>query len=487
MDHPCNLVKRKKTSGFIYQHHRASPHLLSKCIQKLKPQQVEEVKELGFQKMLNFAMNGVPHKLAYFLLDKFDDKLMHIDLGQRKIEVNCDAIHQLLGIPNKGTDLQTIPKLDKMTSFGKKWKDRYPGLITRAMIVQMIQNSNDDENSFFTIDFIVLFISSIISCRTNGHCKTGLLRKISEDLELKDINWCKFVLDKLRGCKKGWKRNPNYQFSGAITILTLIYVDSISCNGINEIRTMDPISFWTMENLSRREELEMKAGGFGLGEYRGLFEHRDISNQEKISNIEKEIEAFLKAKTQLEQHLKDVIESNIEHAHVARLVVEYDKIWDNKINWKVEKNELFSDLVCAIQSTRKGASEATKTLSSNEPQPQPSNESTQNRTHASLVADELNKPTDASSVDDITTTHHDKVEPNEVFVEKKMEEKNHAKKIVKKVRFAIDEDTLEVNPVKESVIQKDLQAAMDRDEGIQGGVVRRKSSRVKTQTSKYTL
>ncbi|KAD5508890.1 hypothetical protein E3N88_16593 [Mikania micrantha] len=73
-------------------------------------------------------MDGVPHKLVYFLLDKFDDKLMHIDVGERKIEVNCDAIHQLSGIPNEGTYLQTIPKLDKMTSLGKKWKDRIPVL-----------------------------------------------------------------------------------------------------------------------------------------------------------------------------------------------------------------------------------------------------------------------------------------------------------------------------------------------------------------------
>ena len=53
--------------------------------------------------------------------------------------------------------------------------------------------------------------------------------------------------------------------------MQLLYLDSTTCNGIDNERTIAPIAFWTEERLEKREQQEMRNGGFGLGELRELY------------------------------------------------------------------------------------------------------------------------------------------------------------------------------------------------------------------------
>ncbi|KAL8258249.1 hypothetical protein R6Q59_030290 [Mikania micrantha] len=45
----------------------------------------------------------------------------------------------------------------------------------------------------------------------------------------------------------------------------LLYVDGISCPGINEHREQSPLRYWSLDKLQKRESMEIKQGGFGLG------------------------------------------------------------------------------------------------------------------------------------------------------------------------------------------------------------------------------
>ncbi|KAL8227400.1 hypothetical protein R6Q59_000133 [Mikania micrantha] len=48
--------------------------------------------------------------------------------------------------------------------------------------------------------------------------------------------------------------------------MKLLYVDGVSCRGMNEVRERSPLCYWTFDNLQKRERIEINEGGFGLGE-----------------------------------------------------------------------------------------------------------------------------------------------------------------------------------------------------------------------------
>ncbi|KAI3762210.1 hypothetical protein L1987_52635 [Smallanthus sonchifolius] len=66
-----------------------------------------------------------------------------------------------------------------------------------------------------------------------------------------------------------WRARYGKYYIGATELL---YVDCTTCTGENDERSQTPLSFWTKENLKRREELEIKIGGFGMGGIREQYD-----------------------------------------------------------------------------------------------------------------------------------------------------------------------------------------------------------------------
>lgn len=55
----------------------------------------------------------------------------------------------------------------------------------------------------------------------------------------------------------------------------MIYVDGIKCPSLPMVRKRPPTSAWSMEVLREREEKEIEAGGFGLGEVEPPYEDEE--------------------------------------------------------------------------------------------------------------------------------------------------------------------------------------------------------------------
>ncbi|KAI7740131.1 hypothetical protein M8C21_005272, partial [Ambrosia artemisiifolia] len=80
--------------------------------------------------------------------------------------------------------------------------------------------------------------------------KDNILDYLTDDLDFAGLDWCELVVEVLRSCKNGWRRDSlDPPFTGPLTFLTLLYVDSFKCKGIDIDSSVIPMSFWTFQRL----------------------------------------------------------------------------------------------------------------------------------------------------------------------------------------------------------------------------------------------
>ncbi|XP_035846456.1 uncharacterized protein LOC118492485 [Helianthus annuus] len=244
---------------------RSSPMQLFKCIKSLTRNQQEDVNRMGFGKMLSFNISGIPLKIAHYVVDHFNPEEMAIELPCGSIDVDVQSVHDLLGIPKKGIDMQNVRTYSKLDVAVEAWRKRYrkrfvaPTNLARSIL------TSDEANSFdFRLDFLMLFLTVMVECNKNGRMKEWILKTFRGDTDFSKINWCAYLIQQIKSCKDGWKScDPESPFSGPLTLLALLYVDRVKCTGFPVDRTIYPIVFWSKYELKKRERFEIKRGGFG--------------------------------------------------------------------------------------------------------------------------------------------------------------------------------------------------------------------------------
>ncbi|KAJ0477245.1 hypothetical protein HanRHA438_Chr13g0603411 [Helianthus annuus] len=170
---------------------------------------------------------------------------------------------------NSGAVIESDVKEDEDEEHGilVEWNRLYKGrALTPSRIVERLRDNPTEDGIMFKYDFLTLFMNTMVEINKDGRCKTDFLECLGEDVAVEDVNWCKYICDRIKMSKDGWQRDSTSKyFNGALTILVTLYVDRTLCGDINTVRTLSPLSFWTKEMLSRRQIWEIKNGGFGKG------------------------------------------------------------------------------------------------------------------------------------------------------------------------------------------------------------------------------
>ncbi|MFS7926063.1 hypothetical protein Hanom_Chr04g00292571 [Helianthus anomalus] len=241
---------------------------------------------MGFGKLLTMGIEKITAKLAHYIVLNFNPETMEIELGDKKIMVDKEAISQLLGFPCGSLIISENERLQEREHIVNVWKSRYPTfLVSTFQIGAKIIENDYNEEILFKIDFLMLVITTLIESNQNGTCKYQLLDLLRMENNFGDYDWCAYTMDALRGCKKNWKPyNVNSQFAGPLTFLVLLYLDSLTCEGMDNERVIPPIAYWDKDRMERRQNQEIKNGGFGLGQIRDRFEDNntyDIESEEE--------------------------------------------------------------------------------------------------------------------------------------------------------------------------------------------------------------
>jgi len=181
------------------------------------------LRNMGFGKILKLNLQKITSKLGHYVINKLDVKKMQIDLPRKRhIKVDKESIENLLGIPNDGLSISSLKKTDR-DPLVQQWKDRYPGLgISPAQIVKKIKENAYDNEKIFEIDFLMLFVTTMIKCSNNGRCMYKLLDRLPMHANFIHFDWCEYVIDKIKTSKLEWKNDNNDSFfTGPITVLTV--------------------------------------------------------------------------------------------------------------------------------------------------------------------------------------------------------------------------------------------------------------------------
>jgi hypothetical protein len=217
--------KKKKAQRSIWPSlkTRSSPAQLCSGIGKLTKHKRDCVRAMGFGKLLNLRVDSIPGKLGHYVVDHLDTDRMVLKTVKGEIKVDRESVGLLLGLPEGGIDTSTLKEQKPKTRDYVLWRKRY-GLLDVATteVVDNIGEDNYESDAIFKLDFLVLFITTMIECWQNGKCKYGMLKCLKDGTDISEYDWCGYIVDSIKKCKKKWSRDDKESvFVGPLTILTV--------------------------------------------------------------------------------------------------------------------------------------------------------------------------------------------------------------------------------------------------------------------------
>ncbi|KAJ0592059.1 hypothetical protein HanHA300_Chr03g0080511 [Helianthus annuus] len=218
----------------------------------MKQWQRETVKEMGFRKLLRFNVSDVTANLSHFVIDMLDTENMRINIGDRYITVDKESVRKILGLSLGETRVGKKKKDEPGHPLKEKWFGRFDKVpVSFKNILDKIRLEPYEDKSMFKIDFVMLFISTMIVSTKNGSVMYNMLDWFSPEKEFKDHDWCQLILDVVKSCKDEWARCDRKEyFRGPLTYLVLLYLEATTCPGFEDTHAKAPINFWTHNMMS---------------------------------------------------------------------------------------------------------------------------------------------------------------------------------------------------------------------------------------------
>lgn len=199
---------------------RTSPKTLHSAIRSLNVYQRQSVLEMGFGNLLDMNVDGIPSKLGFYVVDNFDPERMVIETKNGLIHISKEAVHDMIGAPIGGVELQSFRSDEFDNAILKEWKAQFdkseirPGDIMRVII------GSTTYGWLFKLNFLVLFCNTMGECKTNGVCNLDVIEFFRRDTDFSGIDWCGYIVDCLKSSKSSWKRTEKQSYySGPITFL----------------------------------------------------------------------------------------------------------------------------------------------------------------------------------------------------------------------------------------------------------------------------
>nr|GMC95877.1 uncharacterized protein LOC109193148 isoform X2 [Ipomoea batatas] len=236
---------------------RSPAGVLVDSLKDLSCQQKDDIREMGFASLLDFNVSECPPRLVYWLLSNFDAETRVFDLGGgRSLALEERDVELVLGFP-RGPIQMVKPDRLVISNLLKHWRGKFeksrhqvtPATISSAMVVSLV-----DGGLWFRRHFSMLVLSTLVACMRNGYANQMYFHHFDDVKRIRDLNWCKLLVDSLVETQAAWKSGSHKCFVGPAEFVALFYVDHV-------LHSPRPVP----RLLQERELSEIRLGGFGRG------------------------------------------------------------------------------------------------------------------------------------------------------------------------------------------------------------------------------
>ncbi|XP_021734768.1 uncharacterized protein LOC110701418 isoform X1 [Chenopodium quinoa] len=255
---------------------RCRPSSLVKVISGLSPTQKKDVEEVGFGGLLSLRVESMVGGILPWLVESFNGyTCMFCVADGKEFVVTKHDVCDVFGLPKvEGREVPEMKGSYKGQSqddsaLKNKWRTSFDvgvkELIPLARLETRIKELVDGGDEFKRL-FVMHALSSMLVPTANRTVNFRLVNAVDDVDQIKNLDWCSFVLRKLMNSVVSYKNSEaKDSISGCLLLLKIMYFHRLNFQGVVENSTIPLIQHWTDKKVRNRVSLELKAGGFGQG------------------------------------------------------------------------------------------------------------------------------------------------------------------------------------------------------------------------------
>uniref|UniRef100_A0A803LH78 Ubiquitin-like protease family profile domain-containing protein n=1 Tax=Chenopodium quinoa TaxID=63459 RepID=A0A803LH78_CHEQI len=255
---------------------RCRPSSLVKVISGLSPTQKKDVEEVGFGGLLSLRVESMVGGILPWLVESFNGyTCMFCVADGKEFVVTKHDVCDVFGLPKvEGREVPEMKGSYKGQSqddsaLKNKWRASFDvgvkELILLARLETRIKELVDGGDEFKRL-FVMHALSSMLVPTANRTVNFRLVNAVDDVDQIKNLDWCSFVLRKLMNYVVSYKNSEaKDSISGCLLLLKIMYFHRLNFQGVVENSTIPLIQHWTDKKVRNRVSLELKAGGFGQG------------------------------------------------------------------------------------------------------------------------------------------------------------------------------------------------------------------------------
>ncbi|PWA90704.1 hypothetical protein CTI12_AA097930 [Artemisia annua] len=176
----------------------------------------------------------MPSRLGYWLLERFDAKSGILTVFGETIKITPERVHHNFGFPMGQLEVDVCNVLKERSNENYiEWRNQLgkkPRLFVNKDLLPLIrkQIKKNDSGKLFTMNFICLFSTILFHVVSMGTLNIAVLPSLVDLTKVRQMNWCKYVVDCMKETGKDWK--PGKPFFGPILLLEVIFANSLLKN-----------------------------------------------------------------------------------------------------------------------------------------------------------------------------------------------------------------------------------------------------------------
>nr|GEY64601.1 ulp1 protease family, C-terminal catalytic domain-containing protein [Tanacetum cinerariifolium] len=230
---------------------RTTPTTLFNAMAILNDDRKKCLHELGFGSMVGMGIYELPRKLGFYVIDNFDTETNVLSLTDSLILVSSESMNDILGIPMGGCSIESLEPRTVDDPFIKEWLSQF-GEKTKIRPSDMsdVIVSTKDAGKLFKMNFLMLFANTLGLCETSCICSIFILRQIRDDVCVKTIDWCNYIIRCLKESKGKWVNPTTHHYTGSLTFM-IDFVEMILAKFKNIHYDLRSLSEELYEGLSR--------------------------------------------------------------------------------------------------------------------------------------------------------------------------------------------------------------------------------------------